>query len=108
MSLLVQHAPARKAFALGQKAGTFAAGFGAQASQSWQTLSAMQNWQMRTAGFKSRPKRLCANVSVSNPSRSIISDMFRARRLALSKVNLLVSELRQPQATRTTALDLCN
>src|SRR5262249_39766219 len=77
-----------KSVALGQKAGAFAVDFAARASQSWHTSSALQNWQVRIAELKSRPKRLCANASVSNPSRSIISDMFRARRSALSNVNI--------------------
>ena len=33
-------------------------------------------------------KRLCANASVFNPRRSIISDMFRAQHSALSNVNI--------------------
>jgi len=77
-----------KSLALGQKVGALADDFPARASQSWHTSSALQNWQARIAELKSRPKRLCANASVSNPNRSIIWDMFCARRLALSNVNI--------------------
>jgi hypothetical protein len=65
-----------KSAAFGQKAGALSDDFAARASQSRQTLSAMQNWHVRMAELKSRPKRLYANASVSNPSVSIHPDMF--------------------------------
>jgi hypothetical protein len=89
-----------KSAALGQKAGALAADFAARASQSWQTSSALQNWQVRIAELRSRPKRLCAKASVSNPSLSIISDMFRARRFALSNVDIGSSSAKQTAVSR--------
>jgi hypothetical protein len=84
-----------KSLALGQKAGALADDFPALASQSWHTSSALQNWQVRIAELKSRPKRLRERVGVQSQPihhlghvpRPAVSLIEREHRILLGEVN---------------------